>query len=246
MLNLNNLLPPEQVHKYFVLEGSKLYRKLTTGSATLLKSRDGKQVVTLFKTEKLLGTSIAWCLIYGNWPEFPIVQLSEDPFDFSQDNLYPARIKRLRYCETVVGNLLKHPLSTRLHINSRLCRKDWEDMARDFYLKDYAYVLRLETVQRELRAQHLAELAQYKPELVPAARPEHERPVRPARPKAIPGREWHWYNDAWMHIPVACHVADDYRVRIKAVLAGAVAFLFNASTSRVDAILPDGSVWQGV
>jgi hypothetical protein len=241
--NHNRVLPQEQIHQHFVLEGSRLYRKLASGASARLRSMDGNQVVTLFKNERLLGTSIAWCLIYGNWPEFPIVQLSEDPHDFSQDNLFPARIKRVRYYETPVGSLYRHPLSTRLHPSSRMCRKDWESMARDYYLKDFTYVQMVEANSREMRARYLAEVAQYKPELVPEVRTE--RAVRPSRPKAIPGREWHWHDGAWMHIPVACHVADDYKRRIAATLAGAIAFRFDPARQLVDAILADGSVWVG-
>jgi hypothetical protein len=241
--NLNSVLPPEQIHKYFVLEGSKLYRKLASGTAALLTSKDGYKIVTLFDGVKIHGTSIAWCLIHGNWPLYPITQLGADPADFSPANLYPTRLKRLRYAEGRRGNLYTHPLSTRAHISSYACRKDWETLAKDFYLKDLGYVLKLESHQREMRAAHLAELATLKPELVPVPKAEHVK--RSARPRAIPGREWHWHDEAWMDIPVACHVADDYRVRIKAVLAGAKAFIFNAEAQRVDAIMPDGSVWAG-
>lgn len=235
VINLNSVLAPEDVPKYFVLEGSRLYRKLASGGGVLLKSRDGNQIVTLFNGVRLLGVDIAWCLTYGNWPEFPVVQLREDPLDFSMGNLYPARIKRLRYVQKPVAHLFRHPLSSITHSTPERCRKHWEELARDFYMKDMPYVLRLEESNRALRDTFLRETGAVRlPETVA------ERPRRGSRPCALPGTEWHWYKDKWVNAPVACHVADDYRVRLQKLEQGATRFAFDPSTRRVKAYYPDG------
>lgn len=242
--NLNGILPQEEVHKHFVLEGSRLYRKLASGAVQSLKSMDGKLVVTLFKSQRLRAVDIAWCLIYGNWPSFPIVQLRDDPFDFSQGNLFPARTRRLRCEQRQRGNLYVHPLSSLSHLTPERCRKHWEEMAADFYGKDLAYVLKLEQFERDLRHKALLETKAIQiPVPVHREDPRWKAAYKPSRPPAIAGREWHWVKDQWIDIPVACHVADDYRVRIAATLAGATWFQFDPEIQQVRAYLPDGTLW---
>lgn len=243
--NLNSILPQEEAHKYFVLEGSRLYRKLASGAVQALKSMDGKQVVTLFKSHRLRAVDIAWCLIYGNWPSFPIVQLNDNPHDFSQGNLYPARTRRLRYEQRQRGALFVHPLSSLSHATPERCRKHWEELAADFYVKDLTYVLKLEEFERGLRLKALQEMRAVQVP-VPSHKedPKWKAVQKPSRPPAIPGREWHWVRDEWVNIPVACHVADDYRVRIAATLGGATWFQFDPEIQQVRAYLPDGSLWS--
>lgn len=237
VINLNAVLPQEDVPKYFALEGSRLYKRLASGAVSLVKSRDGGQIVTLFKGQRLVGADIAWCLIYGNWPEYPIAQLRWNPLDFSEDNLYPARLRRLRYIERQSGNLYFHPLSQFGHSSPERCRANWEELAREFYVRDMAGILRMEAANRELRAKYLRETAAAR-----ATVPQNTRPVRGSRPVALPGMEWHWWMDRWISVPVACHVADDYRVRIEKQELGAVRFVFNPETRRVDAFDAAGAV----
>jgi hypothetical protein len=239
-VTLNSVLPQEDIHKHFVLEGSRLYKKLASGAVTQLKSLDGKQVVTMFNKHRLRGVDIAWCLIHGNWPKFSIAQLRDDPLDFSESNLWPARMRVLRYIQTKRGNLYYHPLSTLPHPTPERCRRNWEELAREAYAKDLMYVLKLEESERILRQQYLRETAAVRIEVPDHS---HKRTLKPARPKEIPGREWHWWDGRWIDVPVACHVADDYRVRIQAVLGGATWFQYSTDLGRVLAYLPDGSLW---
>ena len=243
--SLDGVLPPEDVDKYFVLEGSRLYRKLATGAVTQLKSMDHNFVVTLFKNHRLRGVDIAWCLIYGNWPRFPIVQIRDDPLNFSRDNLYPARLRSLRYVQTQRGSLFYHSLSSLPHRTAERCRADWEERAVEIYTKDLPYVLKTEEFERTLRAQYVREMAALKKTPAPVEiDPKVFRAMRPARPAAKPGREWHWWDGQWVDVPVACHVADDYRIRIAATQAGATWFQYSPDLGRVLAYLPDGSVWS--
>jgi hypothetical protein len=78
----------------------------------------------------------------------------------------------------------------------------------------------------------------------PEPKPETNKPVRPPRPPIKPGREWHWFKGEWHDVPVAVHVADDYRVRIAACQAGAVRFEFDPAQQRVLAFMPDGAQWH--
>lgn len=236
--NFDKVLPQEEVHQFFALEGSRLYKKLASGAVTQLKSLDGARVVTIFKGARLVGADIAWCLLYGNWPEFPIAQISSDPLDFSETNLFPARVKRLNYVERLVGKTYFHPLSTHGHLTQERCRKHWEMLAREYYVPDMAYVLRLEAANREMRAKHLAEMKRLSPSS--PLLPRGERALRTKRPSPVPGMEWHWHGDAWVSVPIACHVADDYRKRVQAWQAGARTFAFSPITRRVHAYYPDG------
>jgi hypothetical protein len=237
-VTLNSILPPESVHKHFVLEGPRLYRKLASGAAVLVKSMDANLVVTVFEGTRLRGVDIAWCLYTGNWPKFPIVQIGEDPMNFSQGNLYPARLKTLRYRLTQRGQLYYHPLSDMGHISPVRCREHWEMLAVEWYSRDLLYVEKVEAFEREQRAQYIREAR-------PPSRVEKvdTRVRRNSRPKAIDGREWHWVKDKWIDIPVAVHVCDDYRVRIAATLAGCAEFRFDPVAQQVFAYLPDGQRW---
>lgn len=228
MTDLNQVLPQEDIHIHFVLEGSRLYRKLASGAATQLKSLDGNQVVTAFNSHRLRGVDIAWCLIYGNWPHFPIVQLRGDAHNFDRHNLYPARTKRLRYTETRRGRLFVHPLSSIGHVSSSMCRGHWEDLAHDYYVKDMPYVLQVEEQLRAVRAQTVDPRGS-----AAGAGTLAERPVKLSRPPAVAGREWHWVKAEWISVPVACHVADDYRVRVQKQALGAVRFEYDPAVRMV-------------
>jgi hypothetical protein len=236
VINHNSILAPEEVHKHFVLEGSRLYRKLASGAAVPIRSMDGNYAVTLFNNQRLRGVDIAWCLIHGNWPEFPIVQIGQDPLDFSVRNLFAARLRRYRYAEKQRGALFYHPLSKIGHATSKACRAHWEMLVVEYYSKDSPYVAKVEAYNREMREKYLRETA---PLRQPDLRPE----VKPSRPPAKPGREWHWYKNEWIDIPVAIHVADDHRLRIEATLAGCTEFRFDPDRQQVFAYRADGSRW---
>lgn len=213
----NRFLAQEEVDKHFVLEGSKLYRKLADGSVKQLKSLDGTKVVTLFNSHRLIGADIAWCLLYGNWPQFPLVLLGADPLDFTPTNIYPARTRRLRYMHSQKGALHYHSLSRLPFVSEERCRADWEDTAREFYKKDLPYVLRLEEAERGLRASYVDDLRE-----VQKVVPLPVAAVRGKRPRQLAGYEWHWNAGEWIAVPEACHVSDDYMVRIRRQRAGAV------------------------
>lgn len=237
-ITADQILPPEEVSKYFVLEGHRLYRRLESGACTLVKSMDGHQAVTIFKRHRLRGVDIAWCLYYGNWPHFPIVQIGEDPLDFSKGNLFAARLKTLRYRQTPRAKLFYHPLSDVGHATPERCRQHWEMLAMEWYSRDMLYVERVETFAREQRAKYLRETQ-------PLLRSDrtHARVHKMSRPKAIPGREWHWVKDKWIDLPEPIHVADDYRMRLAATLAGCTEFRFDPTEQRVFAYLPSGERW---
>jgi hypothetical protein len=243
MKNLDAVLAPEEIHKHFVLEGSRLYRKLATGAVTQLKSMDGNLVVTIFNKQRLRGVDIAWCLIYGNWPRYPIVQLRDDPLNFAPNNLFPARLRALRYVQKPRGNLFVHSLSSLSHSSPERCRAHWEECAAEVYKKDLPYVLRVEEYERGLRAEYLRSMAQVRVPEPPKMDPKMKAAMKPSRPTAKPGREWHWWDNQWVDVPVACHVADDYRRRVVATLAGATWFQFDPEIQQVRAYMPDGTLW---
>lgn len=236
--SINAVLTPEDVPLHFQLIGSRLYRKHVDGTLRQLKSMDGLKVVTLFRTARILAVDIAWCLHRGNWPMFPIVQIGDDPLDFSENNLYAARTRQLRYRIMPNERGFSHNLASGYFRTVQECRASWESCARSFYAGDQAMIYSLEADQRRLRAQYLADMAALKksnihnPDPMPAVRKRPERPfkgpahAKPPKPRAIPGREWHWYMGEWVDVPEAVHVADDYRVRIQKWKLGARRFEF--------------------
>lgn len=233
-------LAPENVARHFVLDGT-LYRKLVDGTVKELTTLSGGQLVTVFEGERLLAIDIAWALHYGNWPMFPVVQLHDDLFDFRIENLFPARLKRLRFRMTGAVGAYRHPLGGLAFATPERCRMDWEWRAREYYLKDMAFVLGLETEQREMR--RLAQLPFRMPSLAPVEKaPKPPKEPRSLRPGGVPGMEWHYHDKAWVAIPEACHVADDYRVRIRKQLAGAVRFVFQPEYGQVWGFDENGEV----
>lgn len=231
----NQILSQEDVKEHFVLEGSRLYRKFSDGAARQLASRDASKVVCMFRGARLLGVDIAWCLLYGNWPVFPIVQIKSDPYDFSAENLFPARLRQLRYCQTPAAHLWRHNLTSLTFKTPGLCRADWEERARDFYVKDLHYVQSIEANERKLRAEYIADLVEANKNIPkPRMRREKAAPTaKPKKPTAVAGREWHYNAGEWISVPVACHVADDYMVRIRRQRAGAVRHEFQPAYGEV-------------
>jgi hypothetical protein len=238
-------LAPEHVSQYFTASRG-LYRILADGSMKEVTYLEGGRLLAVVGGEKLFAPDIAWCLHYGNWPKYPLVQLDGDPFNCSLDNLMPARVKRLRYRQKEVDGRFYHSLAPKLPFRTAAeCRRNWTAHARDHYAKDLDYVLEVEARERELRA--AAALPAAPLPLVRARRAERaERAVpvgaRPPRPMAVDGMEWHWWEGAWISVPVACHVADDYRVRIEKWLKGAVRFVFQPEYQEVWALRADCSV----
>lgn len=241
-------MPPEHVSQYFT--GSRMiYRILANGHLKEIRYIEGKRLVAVVNGEKLYAPDIAWCLHYGNWPKFPLVQLDGDIFNCSIDNLMPVRVKRLRFRGRQVGDRFYHNFEPKVAFRSLLdCRRNWTLHAREHYMKDLAYVLEVEASERELRRNSAPALPPLP--LHAAARVERQKrreariPVgaRPPRPAAVPDMEWHWYANAWLSVPVACHVADDYRERVRRWLAGAVRFVYQPVYGQVWGFKADGSV----
>jgi hypothetical protein len=233
-------LPAEHVPHYFT--GSKsIYRILADKSYQELSYVTAGRLWATINGERLAAPDIAWCLHYGNWPKFPLVQLDGNPFNCSIDNLMPARHKRLRYRETARGGKFYHPLEKMGFSTPEQCLLNWQAHARDYYMQDLHHVLAIEAEERELRRG----VEVPPPVLTKVRRPRsasRKASGLPPRPALVEGMEWHWYEGAWVSVPVACHVADDYLQRLRKWKAGAVRFVFQPTYREVWGFRADGTV----
>jgi hypothetical protein len=224
-------IPASQVPNYFTHSGTLVYKILADGTLGELSTLDGGVLSVRIKGQRVLAMDIAWALHFGNWPKFPLVQLSTDPFDCRVlENIFPARLKRLRYRQTIKDGKFCHPLARLGFTSAQHCRADWTAAARAIYMGDVDNVLTIEAKERELRA--AAGLV----DEVPMSRKRQRLTQRmqrvnlgpkPSKPRAPEGQEYHWFKGEWRLVPVACHVADDYVCRLRAWEQGAVRAAFN-------------------
>lgn len=230
----------------FVLQEGKLYRLQATGDLRRVLALDNKNLpadslpsviscntgslVATVAGRRLRAVDIAWTLHYGSWPLYPLVVADGDPHNMVQSNLLAVRGQKYRPRITVSGKFFVHNLAAERFSSPELARDDWRRCAAALYRADQSHVLFAEQVNRE-RAIVTAERV---------AKPVRARvkvdPNKPRRPAPIKGKEWHYWKGAWVSVPVACHVSDDYMVRIEAVLAGAKSFVYDEEQQRTLAI----------
>lgn len=224
-------IPASQVPNYFAVSGPTIYKILADGSLSELRTLDGGKLSVRVKGQRVLAIDIAWALQYGNWPKFPLVQVSADPFDCRVlENVFPARLRRLRYRQLFKDGKFYHPLSKLGLTTPEQCRTSWTAHARSIYMDDVDHVLAIEAEERKLRA--AAGLVDEVPVSAKRQRMTERRQQvhtgpKPARPRAPEGQEYHWFRGEWRLVPVAVHVADDYVIRIRAFEQGATQARFN-------------------
>lgn len=220
---------PEEISNLFAvtLQG-QLRRRLAAGRSKAVQTLEGGRLVCMVNGEMIPGVDIAWCLRYGRWPSQKLVLLSRDPHDMAIENIFPARLRHFRYRETKTETGFKHPLSKVSYTTPEACYQNWERTAREFYETDLPTVLAQE---EQLQAQYRATIAA-NPHLAPQLSSRRVSPVkarktrllaseRPPKPEDVPGRVWHWYQDAWLSVPEPVHPSDDWMLRCAAVSAGA-------------------------
>ncbi|MFA9216826.1 MAG: hypothetical protein ACEQSK_06940 [Sphingomonadaceae bacterium] len=220
-------LPAQYVKHYFSFD-TELYRILANGGIKAVRSLEGGRLSLLFEGERIQAVDIVWALRYGSWPKFPLVQVDGDPFNLSIDNIMPARIKHLRYRPTKSGGLLYHGLREK-HFGgfqtTKDCRRNWTAHALEIYRQDLPYVLELEAQERALRRAAPPLPSTPVPKVVTARMARERSSIpKPVRPPNVPGMEWHYVVNQWQSIPVAVHVSDDWKVRMRRYQAGAVRF----------------------
>lgn len=228
---------------FLVLE-HKLYRKMATGDlrrvttvdnaappveAVVISCNIGKLVVQI-DGRRLRAADIAWTLHYGNWPTLPLFIADGDPHNMAKENLLAIRGQAYRPRIRVAPGGFVHNMARKLFSSPELAREDWRRCVAEMYRHEQPHVLFAEEVQRKQAAPIV--LA---PVRAPRARVA-PNPDKPRRPPPVAGKEWHYWQGEWVSVPVACHVADDYMVRIRAVLAGAKSFVYDDEAGRVLAI----------
>lgn len=225
---------PEQVFQLFTVNRG-LHRRLADGTFKTITNTEGGRLSTTFKGERLAAVDIVWCLHYGSWPMFPLVQLDGDIHNLDLANIMPARIRQIRCRLEKLSRGYSHPFSAMAFATPELARKHWAVFAKDHYMTDLHYVLELERVARERRAATLAEQPALRPEPIKPGKPRGKPFARTPKPGKIDGRVWFWRKDVaeWLSIPESCHVADDMYVRAHKVLKGAVEFAYDPASEQV-------------
>lgn len=197
------------IMKHFAVADGRLLRKLASGHAKAVTLVDRGRLAVKVDGVRLFGPELAYACTYGVVPMFPIVQLDGDPFNCREDNLYPARLARLRYRCVVVPGGFRHPRSPATFRTEGEAWRDWYASARAYYNADKPYVRLLEDQMRvPVQVVTFAE----GPRRVPAPRKKARE-----RPAAVLGRVWHWWRGAWLSLPVPCHASDDWMVRAAVV-----------------------------
>lgn len=198
-----------RVMEHFAVVEGVLYRKLATGHLKPITLVDRGRLAVKLEGERLFGPEIAYACTYGVVPMFPIVQLDGNPLNCREDNLYPARLARLRYRVVAKPGGFKHPRSPALFRTEYEAWQDWYTSARAYYNADKAYVRQLED---QMRVPVPALVVNTTPRKVPAPRKEAR-----SRPPAVLGRVWHWWRGEWLSLPLPVHASDDWMVRAAVV-----------------------------
>ncbi len=205
-------LHPLAIHDHFVYT-DYLYRKLADGTCKAVNHVRGSQVVVIFGSLTLRATDIIWCLHYGNWPKYPLVQLDGDMWNLRMANIMPARLRRLRFRCVKTREGFSHPLAKVHFATAERCREDWADKARDFYVRDFPLVLEIEAKERDLRAMAGEDTFKRLPKFQ-RRKVLSNRPNPTQRPANIAGKVWHWLDGEWASVAPPCHPSDDFMVRI--------------------------------
>lgn len=234
MRRVSYTLMPEVARLCYV-ENKGLYRRLASGAFKPLTTVNGKRLMVVHEGERIDGPELVWCITYGCWPKYPLVQLDGNPHNTSIDNIFPVRVKPLRYRATLKGGLHYHPLAEIGFKTEPECRANWARHAADHYRKDLPYVLAEQEREMKLRSETVTkeQIHAAMRKAAPRVRTVPPKPKPTSRPAPVPGRVWHWYESAWLSVPEPVHVADDHRVRCRKVLAGAVRFEFKPEYSEV-------------
>ncbi len=120
--------PPEVINQHFAVKGG-LFRLRADNSYRVIESLSGGRLSTLFDGERLDGADISWCLHYGNWPKYHLAQVDGNPHNVEISNLFPVRIKPIRFRAALSPKGYCHPLAPELpHRTVADCRKHWAHM----------------------------------------------------------------------------------------------------------------------
>lgn len=222
-------LDPVRILHAFTVSDGALYRRNADGTVRRILLEQGGRLIAMLDGKRLNGPEVAWICHHGFPSPYPVVTLDTDPHNMYEENLMPARVKRLVFRPTVTAHGVKHPLSKQFFPVFSVCKEDWVARARQFYEPDRQMLL---AAKAELGKQILQQaMASQKPAKPFRLRKPHV--PRPQRPDCPEGFEVHWYKGQWVTIPVPVHVSDDWMVRAEACLANPGArFRFDATLQR--------------
>jgi hypothetical protein len=219
---------PATLSLCYALRHDRLYKIGQNGSLTPVLTLQNGTPVSVYGGVTLNGRDIAWSLLYGVTPTYPVTQLGRDPYDMSPANLMPVRRKRLRFRWSDGGGF-RHCLDKSVAFSTlEACHDDWLRHARAYYQPDLEFVL----------AQARAAQGPVAPVPEPKVRKAYTRKkplvkrVVPEPPAAVPGRQWCYVGDQWVSVPEPCHPSDDQIMRALAVQAGAVGMRFDKEQQR--------------
>lgn len=219
---------PPTLARLYALRDGRLFKIGQNGALTPVLTLQNDTPVSIYGGVTLSGRDIAWSLLYGVSPAYPVAQLGSDPYDLSAENLAPVRRKRLRFRWSDGGGF-RHCLDKSVAFSTlEECHKDWVRHARAYYLPDLEFVLS-QTRAADAGVAHKVEPRPRKKYTRTKPLVKTETPVPPA---AVAGRQWCYLDREWVSVPEPCHPSDDQIMRATAVKAGAVGMRFDADQQR--------------
>src|ERR1700741_3366631 len=139
MLNLDLL----QAH--FTLRHALLYRIRSDGTIKPVTYVSGGHLIARIGDTVYRAADVAWALIYGSVPIFPIILLSDDPTDLREENLVPVIRKRLRFRSVQTDIGWRHRFTPHLYSKEKKeCLAAWCRHPRSSYAPDVVRAIKLE------------------------------------------------------------------------------------------------------
>lgn len=225
---------PVAVLNSFSVADGVLYRRHLNGTMSRVSVVHSGRLAVTFQGQRLDGTAIAW-LCHHLFPcPYLTVAVDGNPHNMSLDNVMPVRRRRIVFRPATTKHGYRHSLSQICFPTVDKARLDWVHRARAYYMDDRMFLLSQSSVQAQ--RQQIIDAVGASDADAPMRRkfkPAKKHVARPPMPPVPEGMECHWYNDAWIVIPMAVHCSDDWMVRAEACLKNPQArFVFDPVSQR--------------
>lgn len=214
----------------FRLEKGSVYRVKGKSRKALCQNVHGLIYATVDGV-RIAAHDIAWALVFGNWPMWPLAHVDGQDWNLAIANLTPMRGRVLRCRVTERDGKFYHSLSgVDSYRSKKLAKEGWHLRAITAYLADREFCLDQEALARSGALQEMPR------ERVPKVREAVDLsalnlpPIDPylvegkvtSRPKVALNARAHWRPElnSWLVVNAPAGVWDDYRIRCAAALRG--------------------------
>lgn len=211
---MNRFIVNGVLERYVLVDG-RLGKTLINGHVMPVKRLHRGVCMTMMQGKNIPSAEIAWALTYTCWPKYPILLADGDPHNFSARNMLPIRgVPRRCVVKKQAGG---YKVAGLLSVFST------PEQAKHAWRQQYSEVLR-STLAMTLQEQEL-EIKAYEYSVGPRVfaerangprKPKWKKADPKARPSAIIGRKWHYYEGEWLSVPMPVHISDDYLMRCHA------------------------------